>query len=147
MYNKTGLFVAEDVGVKLVDSVRGGQGGDESEGPDEQDCPIAETSGVLKRFPVCVHLRAWKHRVGLVLIWFSHIWKWALLLLLHCHFKNNIRKLLFETIIFTRSDYIFICLWISNTVKQHCVLLFMICVIYSFKIFWCNGSPLEDTKL
>lgn len=48
MDHKIGLFIAEDVGVKLVDSIRSGQSGDESEGPDEQNCSIAKTSGVLK---------------------------------------------------------------------------------------------------
>lgn len=51
-----------------MQSIRCGQGGDESEGPDDQNCSIAKISGVLKRIPLCVRIRAWKHKVVLVYI-------------------------------------------------------------------------------
>lgn len=66
MFDKIGLFIAEDAGVILVDSIGSGQSGQDSEGPDDQKCSIVEISGVLKRFPICVHIRAWKHKVALV---------------------------------------------------------------------------------
>lgn len=63
-----GLFIAEDVRVKVMQSIRCGQGGDESKGPDDQNYSIVKISAVLRKIPVCVHIRAWKHKVALVYI-------------------------------------------------------------------------------
>lgn len=66
MSSVCGLFVAEDVGVKVADCIRSNEGGDEGNGPDNQNTHVAGAIGrvaivTLGRIPVWCPAVACKH--------------------------------------------------------------------------------------
>lgn len=66
MSSVCGLFVAEDVGVKVADCIRSNEGGDEGNGPDNQNTHVAGVIGrvaivALRRIPVWCPAVACKH--------------------------------------------------------------------------------------
>lgn len=67
-----GLFIAEHIGVKVVDCIRCDEGADEGKGPDNQNRHIVWSTGRKSRVPVWGPVGAWKQK-KLIYIYICYI--------------------------------------------------------------------------